>query len=148
MIVQPIPLSRPDISEADIEAVVNVLRTPQLSLGPKVPEFEEAVCAFTGARHATAVSSGTAALHLAVHALGIGPGDEVITTPFSFVASANCILFERATPVFVDIDPTTLNIDPRAIEAASLPPKAFSPCTSSASQRTWTHQAIATGTAC
>ena len=76
---------------------------------------------YTGARHATAVSSGTAALHLAVHALGIGPGDEVITTPFSFVASANCILFERATPVFVDIDPATLNIDPRAIEAAITP---------------------------
>ncbi len=119
--MQPIPLSRPDISEADIEAVVSVLRTPQLSLGPRVPEFEEALCAYTGARHATAVSSGTAALHLAVHALGIGPGDEVITTPFSFVASANCILFERATPVFVDIDPTTLNIDPRAIEAAITP---------------------------
>jgi perosamine synthetase len=119
--VQPIPLSRPDINEADIEAVVSVLRTPQLSLGPRVPEFEEAFCAFTGARHATAVSSGTAALHLAVHALGIGPGDEVITTPFSFVASANCVLFERATPVFVDIDPATLNIDPRAIEAAITP---------------------------
>ena len=119
--MQPIPLSRPDISEADIEAVVSVLRTPQLSLGPRVPAFEEALCAYTGARHATAVSSGTAALHLAVHALGIGPGDEVITTPFSFVASANCVLFERATPVFVDIDPATLNIDPGAIEAAITP---------------------------
>jgi perosamine synthetase len=119
--VQPIPLSRPDINEADIEAVVSALRTPQLSLGPRVPEFEQALCAFTGTRHATAVSSGTAALHLAVHALGIGPGDEVITTPFSFVASANCILFERATPVFVDVDPTTLNIDPGAIEAAITP---------------------------
>ena len=119
--MQPIPLSRPDISEADIEAVVSVLRTPQLSLGPRVPAFEEALCAYTGARHATAVSSGTAALHLAVHALGIGPGDEVITTPFSFVASANCVLFERATPVFVDIDPATLNIDPGAIESAITP---------------------------
>jgi perosamine synthetase len=121
LIVQPIPLSRPDISDADIDAVVSVLRTPQLSLGPRVPEFEAALCAFIGVRHATAVSSGTAALHLAVHALGIGPGDEVITTPFSFVASANCILFERATPVFVDIDPVTLNIDPGAIEAAITP---------------------------
>lgn len=116
-----IPLSRPDITKADIDAVVNVLCTPHLSLGPKVPEFEEAICRRTGAAFATAVNSGTAALHLAVHALGIGEGDEVITSPFSFVASANCVLFERAKPVFADIDPVTLNIDPLAIEAAITP---------------------------
>jgi dTDP-4-amino-4,6-dideoxygalactose transaminase len=113
---QEIPLSRPDISEADIQAVTDVLRTPFLSLGPKLTEFEEAFCAYTGARFATATSSGTAALHLVVRGLGIGPGDEVITTPFSFVASANCILFERATPVFVDVDPISLNLDPALIE--------------------------------
>jgi dTDP-4-amino-4,6-dideoxygalactose transaminase len=121
MSVDQIPLSRPDINEADIEAVVNVLRTSDLSLGPKVSEFEAAICLRTGARYATAVDSGTAALHLAVHALEIRDGDEVITTPFSFVASANCVLFERAKPVFADIDPNTLNIDPVAIEAAITP---------------------------
>ena len=116
-----LPLSRPDISQADIDAVTEVLRTPHLSLGPKVPEFEEAICRYTGARYATAVNSGTSALHLAIRALRIGPGDEVITSPFSFVASANCILFERATPVFVDIDPLTMNIDPAAVERAITP---------------------------
>ena len=116
--IKDIPLSRPDVSEADIQAVVDVLRTPHLSLGPKVVEFEAAMCRFTGSPYATAVNSGTAALHLAVRGLNIGEGDEVITTPFSFVASANCMLFERARPVFVDIDPVTLNIDPGAIDAA------------------------------
>ncbi len=111
-----IPLSRPDISESDIQAVVNVLRTPSLSLGPKLPEFEAAFAEYIGARYATATSSGTAALHLTVRALGIGPGDEVITSPFSFVASANCMLFERAAPVFVDIDPESFNLDPNLIE--------------------------------
>jgi perosamine synthetase len=113
---EEIPLSRPDISESDIQAVVDVLRTPHLSLGPKLREFEAAFCAYTGAQFATAVNSGTAALHLAVKALGIGPGDEVITTPFSFVASANCVLFEQAVPVFVDIDPVTFNLNPELIE--------------------------------
>ena len=113
-----IPLSRPDVTTADIEAVVNVLQSPYLSLGPKVEEFERAMCEYTGARHATAVNSGTSALHLAVRALGIGRGDEVITSPFSFVASANCALFEHARPVFVDIDPVSFNIDPARIEAA------------------------------
>ncbi len=111
-----IPLARPDIAEQDIQAVVDVLRTSYLSLGPKLGEFEEAFRRFTGARYSVAVSSGTAALHLAVKSLGIGPGDEVITTPFSFVASANCILFENARPVFVDIDPTTFNINPELIQ--------------------------------
>ena len=106
-----IPLSRPDISDADIETVTQVLRTPILSIGPRIEAFEERMAGLTGRRFAVAVSSGTAALHLIVRSLGIGPSDEVITSPFSFVASANCAMFERATPVFVDIDPGTLNID-------------------------------------
>jgi perosamine synthetase len=118
---EDIPLSRPDISEADIQAVVNVLRTPSLSLGPKLPEFEAAFCAYTGAAFATATNSGTSALHLAVKALGIGPDDEVITTPFSFVASANCVLFEQARPVFVDIDPITFNLNTDLIEQKITP---------------------------
>jgi len=116
-----IPLSRPDISEADIQSVVDVLRTPHLSLGPKLGEFEQAFAAYTGARYATATSSGTAALHLAVRALGIGRGDEVVTTPFSFVASANCVLFEHAVPVFADIDPASFNLDPALIERCITP---------------------------
>ena len=116
-----IPLSRPDIFEADIQAVVDVLRTPFLSLGPKLSEFEAAFSAYVGARFATATSSGTAALHLAVKALGIGRGDEVITTPFSFVASANCVLFEDAIPVFVDIEGTSLNLDTALIERQITP---------------------------
>jgi perosamine synthetase len=116
-----IPLSRPDISETDIQAVVDVLRTPFLSLGPKLPEFESAFADYVGTRFATATSSGTAALHLAVKALGIGRGDEVITTPFSFVASANCVLFEDAVPVFVDIEDTTFNLDVSLIERQITP---------------------------
>jgi perosamine synthetase len=116
-----LPLSRPDISEADIQSVVGVLRTPFLSLGPKLGEFERAFCDYTGARFATAVSSGTAALHLAVKALDIQPGDEIITSPFSFVASANCALFVNAVPVFVDIDPVSFNLDPELIERRITP---------------------------
>jgi perosamine synthetase len=116
-----IPLSRPDISDADIQAVVDVLRTPFLSLGPKLAEFEERFAAYTGARFATAASSGTAALHLAVCAMELGPGDEVITTPFSFVASANCLLFENAVPVFADIDPVSFNVNPELIERLVTP---------------------------
>jgi perosamine synthetase len=116
-----LPLSRPDISEADIQSVVGVLRTPFLSLGPKLGEFERAFCDYTGARFATAVSSGTAALHLAVTALDIKPGDEIITSPFSFVASANCALFVNAVPVFVDIDPVTFTLDPEQIERRITP---------------------------
>jgi perosamine synthetase len=115
---QTIPLARPNITQAEIDAVVEVLRSPNLSLGPKVPEFEAAFARFCERRYAIACSSGTAALHLVVRAMGIGPGDEVVTTPFSFVASANCVLIEGAKPVFVDIDPHTWNIDPRRIEAA------------------------------
>ncbi len=113
-----IPLSAPDVTEREIEAVAAVLRTPHLSLGPKLAEFERDVAAYAGTRHAVAVNSGTSGLHLSVRALGLKDGDEVITTPFSFVASANALLYEGARPVFVDIDPWTLNIDPRGIEPA------------------------------
>lgn len=112
-----IPLARPDITEWEIEAVVSVLRTPHLSLGPKLGEFEAKMAAYAGVKYAVAVNSGTSALHLIVKTLGIRESDEVITTPFSFIASANCILFEGAKPVFVDIDPQTWNIDPELIEA-------------------------------
>jgi perosamine synthetase len=111
-----IPLSRPDIGEREIEYVTRVLRSGQLSLGPCVAEFEEKFAAYAGMRYAVATNSGTSALHLGVKALGIGPEDDVLTSAFSFVASANCILYEHASPVFVDIDPTTLNLDPRAIQ--------------------------------
>jgi perosamine synthetase len=111
-----IPLSRPDIGEREIEYVTRVLRSGQLSLGPCVAEFEEKFAAYVGTRYAVATNSGTSALHLGVKALGIGPEDDVLTSAFSFVASANCILYEHASPVFVDIDPTTLNLDPRAIQ--------------------------------
>jgi len=113
-----IPLARPVIGDAEEQAVLDVLRSRHLSLGPRVPAFEAAFASRVGAPHASAVSSGTAALHLALRAVGVGAGDEVITSPFSFVASANSILFERATPVFVDIDPRTLNLDVDAAAAA------------------------------
>jgi perosamine synthetase len=115
---QTVPLSRPDITDLEREAVVSVLRTDRLSLGPKLAEFEQAVANFVGSKHAVAVSSGTSALHLAMLACGVGPGDDVITTPFSFVASANSVLFVGAKPVFVDIEDTTLNITAGAIEGA------------------------------
>ncbi|MEN8126706.1 MAG: DegT/DnrJ/EryC1/StrS family aminotransferase [Planctomycetota bacterium] len=110
-------LSRPDITEAEINAVVEVLRTPNLSLGPKVREFEQAFEAYLGRRHAVVVNSGTSGLFLCTQALGWGPGDEVITTPFTFIASVTTIMMSGATPVFVDIDPVTLNMDPAKIEA-------------------------------
>jgi perosamine synthetase len=111
-----VPLSCPDITELEVDYVTRVLRSGQLSLGPRVTEFEEKFAAYAGARHAIAVNSGTSALHLAVRALGIGSGDEVLTTSFSFVASSSCLIYEHALPVFVDIDAETLNIDPRAID--------------------------------
>src|SRR4029077_19158789 len=111
-----IPLSHPEIGEREIEYVTRALRSGQLSLGPRLAEFEERFAAFVGARYAVATNSGTSALHLCVKALGIGPEDEVLTTPFSFVASANCLLYERAVPAFVDIHPATLNLDPIALE--------------------------------
>jgi perosamine synthetase len=113
-----IELSGPDLTEAEIQAVVSVLRGRRLSLGPKLPEFERAVADYVGCKHGVAVNSGTSALHLIVRALGLGEGDEVITTPFSFIASANCLLYERAVPRFVDVDPATLNINCNLLEAA------------------------------
>ncbi len=113
-----IHLSRPDITEREIEAVCEVLRSPHLSLGPKLTEFERAFAEYIGRRRAVAVNSGTSGLFLCMLALGIGPGDEVITTPFTFVASATSIMMAGARPVFVDIDPVSLNVDPAKIEAA------------------------------
>jgi perosamine synthetase len=113
-----IPMAEPVLGEAEERAVLEVLRSGRLSLGPRVPEFERAFAARVGARHASAVSSGTAALHLGLRAVGVSEGDQVVTSPFSFVASANAILYERATPVFADIDPVTLNLDPDAAAAA------------------------------
>jgi perosamine synthetase len=112
-----IPLSRPSIKDDDVAAVLEVLRSPSLSMGPKVRHFESAMAAYTGTAEAVAVNSGTSGLHVSLAAAGIGPGDEVLTTPFSFVASANCALYQGATPVFADIDPRTLNIDPDQVEA-------------------------------
>jgi len=116
-----IPMSSPDITEKEIELVNQVLRTPYLSIGPMIERFERMVASCSSTRHAVGVSSGTAGLHLCVCAADIGNGDEVITTPFSFVASANCILYERARPVFVDIEPTSLNLDPNQVEDAITP---------------------------
>jgi perosamine synthetase len=113
-----IPLARPVIGEAEEQAVLEVLRSRHLSLGPRVPAFETGFASRVGASYASAVSSGTAALHLALRAVGVTVGDEVVTSPFSFVASANSILYERARPVFVDIDPVTLNLDVDAAAAA------------------------------
>ena len=113
-----IPLSSPDINDQDIEAVTAVLRTPQLSLGPKLVEFERSIAGYLGASDAVAVSSGTSALHLCIRALGISDGDEVIVPSFAFVAVANAVRYERAIPVFVDVDSATLNLDPERLEAA------------------------------
>ena len=114
----PLPLAQPVIGGREEELVLDVLRSGRLSLGPRLPEFEHAFAERVGADHASAVSSGTAALHLAVRAAGVEAGEEVVTTPFSFVASTNCIVYEGATPVFCDIDRRTLNIDPAAAAAA------------------------------
>src|SRR4051812_44278118 len=112
-----IPLARPVLGEAEERAVLEVLRSGQLSLGPRVGEFERRFAARLGVAHACAVSSGTAGLHLALRAGGGQEGDEGVTSPFSFVASANAIVYERARPVFADIDPRTLNLDPDAAAA-------------------------------
>ena len=113
-----LPLARGAIRPEDADAVAAVLASGRLALGPATDRFERRLADYVGVDHAVAVNSGTSALHLVIRALGIGPGDEVVTTPFSFVASTNCILFEGATPVFVDIDPQTLCIDPQAVERA------------------------------
>ncbi|MBI5960290.1 MAG: UDP-4-amino-4,6-dideoxy-N-acetyl-beta-L-altrosamine transaminase [Chloroflexi bacterium] len=112
-----LPYGRQSIDEEDIAAVVEVLRSDWLTTGPKVGEFEQKITALTGASHAVAVSNGTAALHAAIYALDIKPGDEVIVTPMTFAASANCVLYQGGTPVFVDVEPDTLLIDPTKIEA-------------------------------
>ncbi|MBI5714423.1 MAG: DegT/DnrJ/EryC1/StrS family aminotransferase [Chloroflexi bacterium] len=111
-------MSAPEIDEREIELVNQVLQSTILAIGPMTNRFEQLTAKFTGTQYAAAVSNGTCGLHLCVVAAGIKEGDEVITSPFSFVASANCMLYERATPVFADIDPLTLNIDPQKIEAA------------------------------
>ena len=113
-----IPLSQPDITDHEIEAVTSALQSGRLSIGPRQDLFEQMVAERTGRSHGVAVSSGTAGLHLLLTALGIGPGDEVITTPFSFIATANCILMVGASPVFVDICPQSLNLDPSRLESA------------------------------
>lgn len=113
-----IPLSKPDITNKDRQEVLKVLKTNFLSLGPKLKKFEEKIADFTGVKYAIAVNSGTAALHLIIRALGIKDGDEVITTSFSFISSSNCILYEKAKPVFVDIGNDTLNINPELVEGS------------------------------
>ena len=116
-----VPLSGPYLDEREAELVLEVLRSGRLSLGPTVDRFEEMFAEKVGAPYAAAVSSGTAGLHLLCVTNGIGAGDEVITTPYSFAATANCFIYEGAVPVFADIDPHTLNIDPRAVESAITP---------------------------
>jgi perosamine synthetase len=116
--LREIPLSRPWLDEREEELVLEVLRSGRLSLGPWIERFEEEVAERVGAPYAAAVSSGTAGLHLLCRIAGLGPGDEVITSPLSFVASANCFVVEGATPVFADVDPVTLNLDPAAVESA------------------------------
>lgn len=112
-----IPLAKPDITELEIDYVTNVMKSGILSIGPQIEKFEKLVAQMAGTKYAIAVNSGTSGLHLIVRSMGIKEGDEVITTPFSFIASSNCILFENATPVFVDIDENTLNMDISKIES-------------------------------
>ncbi|MFW6146279.1 MAG: DegT/DnrJ/EryC1/StrS family aminotransferase [Planctomycetota bacterium] len=112
MTTEPIPLSKPDITDAERHAVAAVLRTDRLSMGPHLDAFEQATAALAGRAFGVGVNSGTSGLHLCVKALGLEPGDEVLTTPFSFIATTNCLLYERVTPAFVDIDPDSYNMDP------------------------------------
>jgi perosamine synthetase len=119
--VRQIGLSAPWLDDREEDLAIEVLRSGRLSLGPSIDRFEELFAEAVGAPYAAAVSSGTAGLHLLCVAAGVGPGDEVITSPYSFVASANCAIYEGATPVFADVDPRTLNLDPSAVEAAITP---------------------------
>jgi perosamine synthetase len=119
--LRPVELSRPYLDEREEELVLEVLRSGRLSFGPAIDRFEELFAEQVGAPYAAAVSSGTAGLHLLVRLAGLGPGDEAVTTPFSFAASANCVLYEGATPVFADVDPQTFNLDVGAVEAAITP---------------------------
>ncbi len=116
--VQAVPLSGPYIGEREEELVLEVLRSGRLSLGPTIDRFEELLAERVGAPYAAAVSSGTTGLHLLCISAGIGPGDEVITSPYSFAASANCFMYEGGVPVFADVDARTWNLDPAAVEAA------------------------------
>jgi perosamine synthetase len=119
--IREIPLARPLVDEREEELVLEVLRSGRLSLGPTIERFEELMAERVGAPYVAAVSSGTAGLHLLSRIAGLGPGDEAITSPVSFAASANCFIFEGATPAFADVDPRTLNLDPAALEAAITP---------------------------
>src|SRR6476660_8565002 len=112
-----LPYGHQSIDEADIQAVVATLRSDWLTTGPRIPEFEEAFAARTGARHAVSFSSGTAALHAAAFTAGLKAGDEAITSPLTFVATANCLLYQDALPVFADVSPDTLNLDPEKAAA-------------------------------
>ena len=115
-----VPMSSPDLTDAERQAVLAVLNTPNLSMGKEIEQFEAAFRQYTGSTHAVGVNSGTAGLHLCIRAVDVHPGDTVLTTPFSFVASTNVVLFEQATPVFVDVDPRTGNMDPEQTEQAAL----------------------------
>jgi perosamine synthetase len=116
-----LPYGKQCIGEDDIQAVVDVLRSDWLTTGPKVEEFEEAFAARVGAKHAVSFSSGTAALHGAAFAAGLKPGDEAITTPMTFAATANCVLYQGATPVFADVSTDTLNLDPQEVASRITP---------------------------
>lgn len=113
-----VPMSSPDIGDTEVQAVVETLRTPTLSIGPRLAAFERSAAAVAGVEWGVGVNSGTSGLHLCVIAAGVGDGDLVITTPFSFIASANCVLYERGVPVFIDVDPMTGNIDPHLVASA------------------------------
>jgi perosamine synthetase len=113
-----IKLASPNITDREIKAVARVMRSGTLSLGPEIPRFEQALARYVGRKHGIAVSSGTAALHLIARSLGLGPGDEVVTTPYSFAASLNCILYTGARPVLADVDPVTFNIESAKVKKA------------------------------
>lgn len=116
--MEAVPMSSPDLTDAERHAVLHVLQTPVLSIGPYAQQFEQRLAAFVGARYGIAVNSGTSGLHLSIIAAGVTEYDLVVTTPFSFIASANCILYERGIPIFVDVDSVTGNIDPEQMHAA------------------------------
>ena len=117
--VMRVSMSSPDLSDLERQAVLSVLQTPRLSMGPKIDAFEAAIAGRVGARHAVAINSGTAGLHLCVRAVGLTDGDWALTTPFSFVSSSNVLLYERVLPVFVDVEAHTGNLDPALVEAAA-----------------------------
>src|SRR5215472_12141623 len=116
-----LPYGRQSLEDSDIQAVVDTLRSDWLTTGPKVGEFEEAIAAWLGAKYAVSFSSGTAALHAAAFTAGLGPGDEAITSPLTFAATANCVLYQRSTPVFADVSQDTLNLDPEQVAARATP---------------------------